>query len=650
MRSTDRRGVSWFHGARACELVPRVLCVLAVLTVVAVPLGFAPSALAAETGQVAGTATDAVTQAGIEGLEVCARLRSERSGGHCARTGQNGEYTIQEVPAGSYIVEFSVPFRGGPGSSQDDLDYAPQYYDGKTAPAEAEEVTVMVEETTRGIDAAMAPGGKITGVVTDAVTHDQVAGVEVCAYRPLEYEPSRCGLTNADGEYTIDPLVGGEYVVVFTAPSDGPLDYAPQYYRDQTSGEQANKVPVTMGETTSGIDAAMQAGGGIAGQVTVAATGSPLMNAYVCVFSLVALSAGDEGPERCVQTNANGEYILPQLAAGQDVVEFHDEFGAGFVRQYYDGKSSRAEATPLSVTPGVTITGVDAALHAVGEETVKLPGTETLTAGLPATTALLRAAPLIRLMGSELHGVQRHDSGACGLQSGGLSGLDRACRAGCDQAPCGQVRGRAQRNAGARHRLVLVGSGHGRGRLAAPNARRQAEARPRAPSPDRRQADPGRHEREDSDQVGPGRVRSVADVFDPHTGGRPSASAGNDRRSAARPRADRDVRGPAADRRAGAGCQALHADHGSRLASNIPRAVHLSSARGRVLLRVCVFAIVVAQERRSIAKGSDRGVRRVDVRTGAAPSLRQTIVVLGMRDVTLTRSVRRSYVSIESGV
>lgn len=50
------------------------------------------------------------------------------------------------------------------------------------------------------------------------------------------------------------------------------------------------------------------------------------------------------------------------------------------------------------------------------------------------------------------------------------------------------------------------------------------------------------------------------------------------------------------------------------------------------MLRVCVFAIVVAQERRSIAKGSHQSVRRVDARTGAVPSLRQTIVVLGTRD------------------
>jgi hypothetical protein len=57
-----------------------------------------------------------------------------------------------------------------------------------------------------------------------------------------------------------------------------------------------------------------------------------------------------------------------------------------------------------------------------------------------------------------------------------------------------------------------------------------------------------------------------------------------------------------------------------------------TSARGRALLRVCVFAIGVAQERRSAAKGSRRGARRVDARTGAAPSVSQTIVVLGVRD------------------
>lgn len=267
-------------------------------------------------------------------------------------------------------------------------------------------MTVTAGETTLGIDAAMRPGGKITGVVTDAVTHDQIAGIKVCAYRPLVVEdpPSRCGESNADGEYTIEPLVSGEYMVEFTAPTNGPLDYARQYYNDQASSEQANEVPVTAGETTSGIDAAMQSGGNITGQVTVAATGSPLMNADVCAFSVAALSAGNETPERCVGTNVNGEYMLSQLTAGQDIVEFHDQFGVGFVRQYYDSQSSRAEATPLSVTSGVTITDVDASLHEVGEETVKSPSpTETtLSTNLASVRPLLPKTPIAAIVGSKL--------------------------------------------------------------------------------------------------------------------------------------------------------------------------------------------------------------------------------------------------------
>lgn len=401
-----KRGASQVDGAWACAGAVRALCVLAVLAAFVVPFGFAPGALASElsaligeTGQVTGTATDAATQVGIEDLEVCARLRLERFGGHCARTGQNGEYTISEVPAGSYVVEFVVPFRSN-------LDYASQYYDGKAMQSEAEEVTVTVGETTLGVDAAMRPGGKITGVVTSAVTHNPIAGIKVCAYRPLAVEEqlSRCGESDADGEYTIDPLIGGEYVVVFNAAPNGPLDYAPQYYNDQVVPQQANEVAVTVGETTSGIDAEMQSGGSITGQVTVAATGGPLGGAEVCALSVGELSIGDETPQRCVQTNINGEYMLLQLAAGQDIVEFYDQFGTGYVREYYSGKSSLAEADPLSVAPGMAIMGVDASLHAVGEVTVKPPSpTETtLSTNLASAPPLFARTPVAAIMGSKL--------------------------------------------------------------------------------------------------------------------------------------------------------------------------------------------------------------------------------------------------------
>jgi hypothetical protein len=51
----------------------------------------------------------------------------------------------------------------------------------------------------------------------------------------------------------------------------------------------------------------------------------------------------------------------------------------------------------------------------------------------------------------------------------------------------------------------------------------------------------------------------------------------------------------------------------------------------QALLRVCVFAMVVAVEHRRITSGSHKQAR-VDACTGAPPSLSQTIVLLGSRE------------------
>ena len=53
-----------------------------------------------------------------------------------------------------------------------------------------------------------------------------------------------------------------------------------------------------------------------------------------------------------------------------------------------------------------------------------------------------------------------------------------------------------------------------------------------------------------------------------------------------------------------------------------------SSKPGRIGMRTGGFALAVALERRRIARGSGRRRWRVDARTGANPSLRQTIVLL----------------------
>ncbi len=105
-------------------------------------------------------------------------------------------------------------------------------------------VSVTAGQTTSGINAAMLPGGTIAGVVTDAVTHASIEGIGVCTSGPQGEElgiTTRCATANANGECTLSPLVTGEYVVSFTAPFEGPLDYATQYYGGQSFYPQATR-------------------------------------------------------------------------------------------------------------------------------------------------------------------------------------------------------------------------------------------------------------------------------------------------------------------------------------------------------------------------------------------------------------------------
>ena len=401
--SIGRGGVSRCGQTRAWARAARILCVLAV---VAAPLGFAPSALAAEDGWISGTVTDASTHAPIEGVEVCANPFGAYRGGRCAQSGRNGEYIVSELPAGTYDVQFLVGLE-----NEHELDYASQYYSDKSHVSEAESVSVTAGQTTSGIDAAMLPGGKIAGVVTDAVTHASIEGIGVCTSGPPGEElgiTTRCATTNSNGEYTLSPLVTGEYVVSFSAPFEGPLDYATQYYDGQSFYPQANKVAVTTGLTSASIDATMQPGGNITGRVTAAATGTALEGIEVCVLPVSQGGAR----ERCAETNANGEYTVTQLAAGQDIVELASPFGKNksYQREYDGGKMSYSEADPLTVEAGATVSGIDAALYLPGERPVNTspaPVT-TLSAGLTAaaplitTTSSATTTPLVSLMASKL--------------------------------------------------------------------------------------------------------------------------------------------------------------------------------------------------------------------------------------------------------
>ena len=118
-----------------------------------------------------------------------------------------GGYTVTGLTPGAYTVEFVPPTASG-------VNAVPQYYNGKTAAASADPVTVAGGRFAT-VNTDLPTGGQITGAVTDASTHAGLAGVEVYAYS-ASGGYSGYAYTDANGNYTISSLATGTYQVLFS--------------------------------------------------------------------------------------------------------------------------------------------------------------------------------------------------------------------------------------------------------------------------------------------------------------------------------------------------------------------------------------------------------------------------------------------------
>ena len=296
-----------------------------------------------------GVVSSASSGQPIAGIEVCAYDAAEEAGlfGRCATTEAGGEYSLSGLSSGEYFVEFSSPYGSG-------LNYVTQYYNGVASPEKATAVMVGPETVDIGIDARMSEGGRIGGEVTDASTSAPIQGISVCAYTEESETPvGACANTGQNGQYTIAGLPAGEYTVEFSSPSTGELDYVRQYFDGQSSAKTATLVPVTVGATSSGVNAAMHMGGRVTGRVRSAATG-PLADALVC-----ALSTPTEAVA-CALSNRNGEYAIAGLSAGSYVIGF--DAAKPYEVQYYNDQATYDRAQPVEVTVGADTAAVNATL------------------------------------------------------------------------------------------------------------------------------------------------------------------------------------------------------------------------------------------------------------------------------------------------
>ncbi len=316
--------------------------------------------------EITGTVTDSSTHAGIQGVQVDLLAAPGPNGRIIESTcsGSGGSYSFWQLDPGTYYVYFypSTPDNDcGSG-----VNYLPQYYSGQASGGDP--VSVAQGAVTSNIDAALDPGGQVTGRVADA-TGAGIANVEVDVFNSTDHRSSYA-CTAADGTYTVVGLPTDNYQVQFTAQKG--LDLCPPYGYDNFGSQSYNgSVSVTAGSTLSGIDAVFHSGPELTGTVTDAATQGRLAGVEVDLYD----SGGTIVKSVC--SASDGTYSFSDLATGSYRVGFQptagqDSCGQGlfYFPQFYSGRASLASADPISVTSGgATVSNVNGPLHSQREVT-----------------------------------------------------------------------------------------------------------------------------------------------------------------------------------------------------------------------------------------------------------------------------------------
>jgi len=288
-------------------------------------------------GTISGTVTEEGTGTLLSGICVTVYDQSwmwARSG----FTDTAGNYTVDGLATGSYRVRFDDC--GFPAT------HVGEWYSDKGDFGSADPVAVTQGLDAAGIDAALAVGGTIAGVVLDA-TAQPIWGASVCpvdAGGPI----GPCGYTEPDGTYTIGGLATGDYTLFADA-----FQFAGECYNNVADCSLATPVNVSPGLTTSGINFTLGTGGTISGTVTDG-NGSPIWGASVGAASF----------DGCCETattftGPDGTYQIEGLASG-DFLVAADAFG--FAGEYYSDTTDPASATPIGVAAPGSTSGIDFSL------------------------------------------------------------------------------------------------------------------------------------------------------------------------------------------------------------------------------------------------------------------------------------------------
>ncbi|HJQ68390.1 MAG TPA: carboxypeptidase regulatory-like domain-containing protein [Blastocatellia bacterium] len=314
-------------------------------------------------GVISGTVTDSTTSAPIANVNV--QIFNSSGGGiGSVNSDGSGNYSFGGLTSGTYFAR-----------TNNSLGYINEVYNNITCVVNCDvtagtPITVTAGTTTSGINFALAPGGRISGTVTDSATSAPLSGISVQVFDSAGFLVNSVN-TDGSGNYLINiGLVPGNYF----ARTNNQVGYINELYNNITCAPcnviSGTPISVTAGATTSGINFALAQGGRISGTVTDAATSAPIANMQIQIRNTsgaVVVNAG---------TNGSGSYTTgPGLPPGTYYARTNSQ--QGYINEIYNNTDcmtcNQTSGTPIAVTAGATTPGINFSLTLGG----RISGTVT---------------------------------------------------------------------------------------------------------------------------------------------------------------------------------------------------------------------------------------------------------------------------------
>lgn len=320
----------------------------------------------AASGGITGILTNSAGQP-VEGVLVTAEEYYQlHTGNYSWRTvssgysNNDGHYALCCLSQGSYRLYFTDMY----------TRYTLEYYkDVLYTLANGPETVTMVQVTatltTTNINAQLNRYSVLAGAIIDH--HGRPApGVTVQLYRTIDgfWQQSYSGITDEAGHYRVEAPPG-----IYRAhyyDNQIPNRYLPQYYANATEVDTATDISLT-DEATTTVDITLTALGRITGTITDE-QGKPVSN--IRVSGYIASNLPEEPWTWAANTTSdeNGHYSLGGLQDNTYRLSFADsDYPPLYNYEYYNNKTSLADANEIVIEGGVTVTNINAQLSRLAQ-------------------------------------------------------------------------------------------------------------------------------------------------------------------------------------------------------------------------------------------------------------------------------------------